>query len=204
MDRKSHWERVFATKASDVVSWFQPEPTGSLRLLDAAGMTTASCVIDIGGGDSRLVDRLIERGLQCVFVLDVSHAALERAKARLGTRQEHATWIEADVTGDWVVPTVDIWHDRAVFHFLTDASDRRHYLDHLRRAVKPGGAVVMATCALDGPEKCSGLPVVRYSPETVSAELGSAFRLAESLHEQHQTPSGAVQSFCYTRFARRG
>ena len=165
-------------------------------------MTTASCVIDIGGGDSRLVDRLVERGLQCVFVLDVSGAALERAKARLGTRQEHVTWIEADVTGDWVVPAVDIWHDRAVFHFLTDASDRRHYVEPIRRAVKPGGAVVMATFALDGPEQCSGLPVVRYSSETLSTELGSEFRVTESRHEQHQTPSGNVQSFCYTRFTR--
>ncbi len=199
---KTHWEHVYATKASDAVSWFQPEPTASLRLLDAAGMTTGSCVIDIGGGDSRLVDRLVERGLGCVFVLDVSGAALARAKARLGEQQKRVMWIEADVTGEWDVPIVDIWHDRAVFHFLTDPDDRQRYVAHLRRVVRPGGAVVMATFALDGPDKCSGLPVMRYSPETLGAELGSEFRIAEALNEKHQTPSGATQSFCYTRFIR--
>ena len=203
MDRQAHWDQIFTTKASDALSWFQPEPTLSLQLLDAAGMTTASCVIDIGGGDSRLVDRLVERGLDCVFVLDLSGIALARAKARLGRLQDRVRWIEADVTGEWDVPVVDIWHDRAVFHFLTDASDRRRYVDHMRRAVKAHGAVVMATFALDGPEECSGLPVMRYSPETLSAELGSEFQLSESSHEQHHTPFGTVQSFCYTRFGRR-
>jgi SAM-dependent methyltransferase len=134
-------------------------------------------------------------------VLDVSGAALERAKARLGAIQDRVTWIEADVTGEWNVPSVDIWHDRAVFHFLTDAEDRHRYVEHLRRAVKPGGAVVMATFALDGPERCSALPVVRYSPETLSAELGSEFQLLESSRELHRTPSGALQSFWYARFA---
>ena len=201
-NRKAHWDRIYTTKASDAVSWFQPEPAASLLLLDAAGMTATSRIIDIGGGDSRLVNRLVERGVKCVFVLDVSGAALERAKARLGQRQEQVVWIEADVTGEWEVPIVDIWHDRAVFHFLTDASDRHRYVEHMRRAVTPGGAVVMATFAPDGPEKCSGLPVVRYSPETLSAELGSEFRVVESLLEQHQTPFGTVQSFCYTRFRR--
>ena len=112
------------------------------------------------------------------------------------------TWIEADVTGEWDVPAVDMWHDRAVFHFLTDSDDRRRYVAHLRRAVRSCGVVVMATFALDGPEKCSGLPVVRYSSETLNAELGSAFRLAESVNEAHHTPSGGTQSFCYTRFTR--
>jgi SAM-dependent methyltransferase len=165
-------------------------------------MTTRSRIIDIGGGDSRLVDRLLERGLHGVFVLDVSGAALARAQARLGEQQKRVMWIEADVSGEWDVPVVDIWHDRAVFHFLTDSDDRQRYVAHMRRAVRPGGAVVMATFALDGPEKCSGLPVVRYSAETLNAELGSEFRVAESLDEAHHTPSGAVQSFCYTRFTR--
>jgi SAM-dependent methyltransferase len=202
LDPKTHWEHVYATKAPDAVSWFQSEPTVSLRLLDAAGIAIESCLIDIGGGDSRLVDRLVERQVRAVFVLDVSGAALARAKARLGEGQARVTWIEADVTGDWNVPTVDIWHDRAVFHFLTGADDRQRYVAHLRRAVRPGGAVVMATFALDGPAKCSGLPVVRYSPETLNVELGSEFRVEDSVGEQHRTPSGAVQSFCYTRFRR--
>jgi SAM-dependent methyltransferase len=202
MNPKAHWENIYTTKASDALSWFQPEPMVSLRLLDAAGMTTASYVIDIGGGDSRLVDRLVERGLDGVFVLDVSGAALARAKARLGEQQKRVTWIEADVTGEWDTPAIDIWHDRAVFHFLTDSEDRQRYMAHMRRVVHPGGAVVMAASALDGPEKCSGLPVMRYSPETLSAEVGSEFRLAESLNEAHHPPSGAMQSFCYTRFIR--
>ena len=199
---KTHWEHVYETKASNAASWFQPEPTVSLRLLDAAGMTTDSRVIDIGGGDSRLVDRLLDRGLHSIAVLDVSGVALARAKARLGERQHRVTWIEADATGEWDVPIVDIWHDRAVFHFLTDPDDRQRYVAHLRRSVRPGGAVVMATFALDGPAKCSGLPVVRYSSETLNAELDSEFQIAESLNEMHHTPSGAVQSFCYTRFIR--
>jgi SAM-dependent methyltransferase len=202
MNRKAHWDRVYATKASDAVSWFQPEPATSLCLFDAAGVTPESCVIDIGGGDSRLVDRLVERGLSCVFVLDVSAAALARARMRLGAQGERVMWIEADVAGEWDEPTVDIWHDRAVFHFLTDAEDRRRYVAHMRRAVRPGGAVVIATFALDGPDRCSGLPVMRYSPETLSTEIGREFRLSESLHEQHHTPSGAVQSFCYALFTR--
>jgi len=202
MNRRAHWDRIFTTKASDDVSWFQPEPTVSLRLLDAAGMTSASCVIDIGGGDSYLVDRLVQRGLDCIYVLDVSAAALARAKARLGQLQDRVTWIEADVTGDWDIPPVDLWHDRAMFHFLTDASDRRRYVEHVRRAVKSGGAIVMGTFALDGPETCSGLPVMRYSPESLSVELGPEFQLSESLHELHRTPSGIMQSFCYARFTR--
>jgi hypothetical protein len=112
------------------------------------------------------------------------------------------TWIEADVTGAWDAGDVDIWHDRAAFHFLTDPDDRQRYIAHLRHAVALGGAVIIATFALDGPDRCSGLPVVRYSPETLGAELGSEFRMAESMNERHQTPSGLVQSFCYTRFTR--
>jgi SAM-dependent methyltransferase len=202
MNRKAHWDRVYATKASDAVSWFQPEPALSLRLLAAAGMTPESCVIDIGGGDSRLVDRLVERGLSCLFVLDVSVAALARARLRLGAQGARVTWIEADVAGEWDEPAVDIWHDRAVFHFLTEAEDRRRYLAHMRRAVRPGGAAAIATFALDGPDRCSGLPVTRYSPETLSTEIGREFRLSEAFHEQHHTPSGTLQSFCYALFTR--
>ena len=203
MDRKSHWEHLYETNAADAVGWFQPDPSASLRLLDAAGMTTTSAVIDVGGGDSRLVDRLIDRGLRRIFVLDISRAALVRAQARLGALRDRVVWIEANVTDDWNVPAVDIWHDRAVFHFLTDAADRRRYVERLRRAVKPGGSVVMATFALDGPENCSGLPVVRYSAATLSAELGAEFVCEESFGDLHRTPSGVIQPFCYARFSRK-
>lgn len=159
-------------------------------------------MIDIGGGDSRLVDRLVQEGVRCVFVLDVSGEALSRARARLGPDASCVTWIDADVTADWRTPLVDIWHDRAVFHFLTEPADRRAYLTHLRLAVKPAGAVVLAAFGLAGPERCSGLPVVRYSPETLAAELGPDFTLVESLAHLHRTPSGTVQSFLHARFVR--
>jgi SAM-dependent methyltransferase len=202
MNRQAHWDRIFSTKASDEVSWFQVDPAASLRLLEAAGMTADSRVIDVGGGDSRLVDRLLDRGVRRIVVLDISGTALARARARLGERQSRVTWIEADVTGAWDAGEVDIWHDRAAFHFLIDPDDRQRYVAHLRHAVTLGGSVIIATFALDGPDRCSGLPVVRYSPETLGAELGSEFRMAESMNERHHTPSGMVQSFCYTRFTR--
>ena len=144
------------------------------------------------------------RGVRCVSVLDISEAALGRAKARLGSAQAHVTWIEGDVTDEWSVPAVDIWHDRAVFHFLIGSEDRSRYVAHLRQAVKPHGTVIIAAFALDGPERCSGLPVQRYSGETLGAELGVGFQLVETVGEAHRTPLGAVQSFCYSRFGRVG
>jgi hypothetical protein len=159
-------------------------------------------VIDIGGGDSRLVDHLLVRGLTCLSVLDISGAALTRAQNRLGPQHHLIRWIEADVTADWRVPPVDIWHDRAVFHFLTDECDRVAYVEHLRENLKSSGSVIIATFALDGPAKCSGLPVIRYSPDSLAAELGADFTLVDTQVEQHQTPARAHQSFCYTRFRR--
>jgi SAM-dependent methyltransferase len=149
------------------------------------------------------VDRLVARELSCVYVLDVSAAALARARARLGAAAAAVTWIDADVTSDlWPVPRVDAWHDRAVFHFLTDAADRAAYVDRLRAAVTPGGTVVIATFGVDGPERCSGLPVRRYAPDDLAAELGPPFRLVDAVPDAHRTPSGAVQSFVYARFVR--
>jgi hypothetical protein len=148
------------------------------------------------------VDYLVARGLSCVAVLDVSGAALTRAQARLGAAGAHVTWIEADVTADWSVPGVNIWHDRAVFHFLTTAEERCRYLAQLRETLRPTGTVILATFGLDGPPKCSGLPVERYSPETLAAELGHEFQLVEALTHDHRTPSGSVQPFIYARFQR--
>ncbi|OFV92575.1 MAG: SAM-dependent methyltransferase [Acidobacteria bacterium RIFCSPLOWO2_02_FULL_64_15] len=204
MNRKAHWDRIYASKTAEDVSWFQLTPATSLRLLEAANVGLSSCAIDIGGGDSRLVDHLLAKGLTCLTVLDVSAAALARVKARLGPRQQIVNWVEADVTLDWSVPPVDVWHDRAVFHFLTDAVDRTAYVARLKEIVKPGGAVIVATFALDGPEKCSGLPVMRYSAEGLAAELGPGFTLLETVNEDHRTPAGVRQAFCYTRFRRSG
>lgn len=177
-------------------------PSISLRLLEASGLTVETCVLDVGGGNSRLVDYLAARGLDCLAVLDVSEGALQQARVRLGEAARVPTWIASDVTGDWSLKPMDIWHDRAVFHFLIEPHDRARYLIHLRETLKREGAAIIATFALDGPEKCSGLPVARYSPETLAAELGEGFTLVESIPYVHTTPSGATQSFQYSRFTR--
>ena len=174
----------------------------SLRMLDAAGMSADTCVVDIGGGDSRLIDALILRGLHCLAVLDIADAAIERARRRLGAAAATPTWIVADVTGDWSLDPMDIWHDRAVFHFLTEPIDRTRYRQHLSDTLKVDGSAIIATFALDGPERCSGLPVARYSPATLAAELGPAFRLVDSKPHVHYTPWGTAQSFQYSRFLR--
>ena len=156
----------------------------------------------MGGGDSRLVDYLIAQGLTCLAVLDVSGAALQRARVRLGEAAAVPVWIEAEVTSDWCLKPMDIWHDRAAFHFLTRDEDRARYIAHLRRVIRPNGRVIMATFAPDGPEKCSGLPVARYSPESLAETLGEEFVLQDSRRHLHQTPWGSIQSFQYSRFLR--
>ena len=146
------------------------------------------------------MDYLLDRSVKCVCVVDISAAALARARERLGPRRDDVTWIEADLTEEWPVPSVDIWHDRAVFHFLTEAADRARYREHLRRALRPGGSVIIATFAPEGPQMCSGLPTVRYSPEALTAELGAGFRLRETIRETHPTPFGTTQEFWYSLF----
>ena len=202
MEPQQHWETVYRTKGHHEVSWFEGLPEVSLRLLDAAGVRPESCVLDVGGGDSRLVDALVDRGFSCLAVLDISTAALERSQRRLGRAGDHVKWLAVDVAGEWSCDPVDVWHDRAVFHFLVDAADRRSYTDRLLSTVKPGGAAIIATFAADGPERCSGLPVQRYSPEALAAELGEGLALVETIAHQHLTPWGTRQSFQYSRFAR--
>ncbi len=202
MELRDHWNRVYTTKSDEQVSWFEPLPAVSVQMLKAAGVTSESCVIDVGGGDSRLVDYLVAEGLECVAVLDVSGAALARAKARIGTRAEPLMWIESDVAASWTLKPMDVWHDRAVFHFLTEADARGRYREHLLEVLKPGGSAIIATFAPDGPAKCSGLPVARYSPEALASELGPALHLVESHSHMHTTPWGATQSFQYSRFVK--
>lgn len=202
MDRKEHWQQVFTTKGEQDVSWFEALPAMSLQMLESAGLGPETCVLDVGGGDSHLVDALASRGLDCLAVLDVSGAALHRAQERLGALAGAFTWIESDVTGAWSVKPMDIWHDRAVFHFLTTDEERTRYRAHLLDTVKPGGAVIIATFALDGPERCSGLPVARYSADSLAAELGGEFTLIEARRHEHRTPWGAIQPFVYARFRR--
>ena len=204
MDRQSHWEQVYTTKAPDAVSWYQPRPVRSLALLDDIGVTPDTRIIDVGGGDSTLVDALVARGMHRITVLDLSGAALARARARLGAQARDVTWLEADITTvELPEAAFDVWHDRAVFHFLTDAAERARYVATMERSVRPGGAVVMATFALDGPARCSGLDVVRYGPGELAVALGDSFELVRSDRDVHRTPTGAAQPFTYAVFRRR-
>ncbi|CCD95545.1 conserved hypothetical protein [Bradyrhizobium sp. ORS 375] len=199
-DRTTHWQTVYTTKAETEVSWYQDQPATSLRLIREAGAGPSSRIIDIGGGASRLVDALLAAGYGALTVLDISEAALAAARARIGAAAAAVDWITADVTR-WTPPArYDIWHDRAAFHFLTDADDRAAYVARLRSAVVPGGAVIIGTFALDGPETCSGLPVVRYDAASLAATLGPAFELQDACTEAHGTPWGSVQQFQFCRF----
>lgn len=204
MDRKQHWEQVYNTKAPDSVSWFQEHADQSLRLIHSTGLAKQAAIIDVGGGTSRLVDDLALAGYTDLTVLDLSAAALAVARQRMGEHADAVHWMEGDITRARLPKyRFDVWHDRAVFHFLTDPADRRAYVERVRHAVRPGGHVIVATFAEDGPEKCSGLPVMKYQPETLHAEFGDAFPLIEHEQETHHTPSGTIQQFvyCYCRKA---
>lgn len=201
--RQAHWNAVYTTRSSTEVSWFEPVPARSLELLAACGVGPDAAVIDVGGGDSRLVDGLLERGFERLTVLDISAAALARARERLGESASHVAWIAGDVTrAELPRAAYDAWHDRAVFHFLTDASDRRRYVEALRAALRPGGVAVIATFAPTGPARCSGLDVVRYDATTLGRELGADFELIAEAEHVHRTPSGAEQRFVYAAFRR--
>lgn len=201
-NRRAHWERVYEDRAEDEVSWFQSEPVRSLEMIRAANAGPDAAVIDVGGGASRLVDRLLEMGFTDLTVLDISAPGVDRARARLGPRAEAVSWIVADIT-DWE-PTREytLWHDRAVFHFLTDAGDRAAYRAVLEQAVPAGGHVIIATFGPDGPEKCSGLPVRRYGRDDIEAEFEGLLTFAEEAAETHVTPAGKKQAFRFFRFVR--
>jgi len=201
-DRQAHWDNVYRTKREDEVSWFQASPTLSLDLIRAAGVERSASIIDVGGGASRLVDALSEEGFANLTVLDVSEAATETAKARLGARATGVTWIVADVTKWEPACTYDVWHDRAAFHFLIAPEDRAAYAQRVLQAVRPGGHVIIGTFAQDGPERCSGLPVVRHDAESIGHVLGPSFKLIETRRHEHQTPLGGSQKFQYSRFQR--
>lgn len=202
MEQKAHWEQVYATKSADAVSWFQEHAEQSLKLIRQTGVSTSAAIIDVGGGASTLVDDLLENDYTALTVLDLSGAALATAQKRIGSRAGKISWLEANVT-DANLPAhaYDVWHDRAVFHFLTSQNERDAYVETVQRSVKPGGHVIVATFAEDGPLQCSGLPVMRYSADTLHDEFGAGFRLVQHEREEHKTPFGAVQKFiyCYCR-----
>ncbi|MDE2434450.1 MAG: class I SAM-dependent methyltransferase [Burkholderiales bacterium] len=198
MQNKDHWEKVYSTKAPDSVSWFQPHADLSMRLIRSSGLAHDATIIDVGGGASTLVDDLLDDGYANVTVLDLSAAALAESQRRLGEKSTRVKWVEADVTcAKFEQHSIDLWHDRAVFHFLTAQSDREVYVRQVLRALKPGGYVIMATFGGNGPTQCSGLPVMRYAPNDLHAEFGDAFTLLTHEEQVHRTPFGTDQQFIY-------
>jgi SAM-dependent methyltransferase len=201
-NRGAHWENVYSTKGEREVSWFQDTPSISLELIRSVGATRHSAIVDMGGGASRLVDALVDEGYRAVTVLDLSESALAAAEARLGQAAAGVTWIVADVVRWRPRQRYDVWHDRAAFHFFTDAADRTGYVACLREALRPGGHAIIATFALDGPERCSDLPVVRYDAASLGNVLGDAFNLVETRRHDHHTPMGSTQRFQFSVFRR--
>ena len=201
MGNKSHWEEVYSTKASNAVSWYQEHSELSLKLIDQTKLPKTASIIDVGGGASTLVDDLTKLGYSDISVLDISKAALDVAKARRKSEDIH--WIEGDITQiDLSENRYDIWHDRAVFHFLTSSEDRQKYVALLKKTLRPNGQVIMATFSETGPEKCSGLKVRRYSAEKLQAELGKDFKLVSHYFETHKTPFNTEQNFIYCHFQK--
>lgn len=202
VDTKAHWERVHEENADEDVSWHQASPEPSLRLVRACAPPPEASVLDVGGGISRLVDALLDAGYRDVGVLDLSGAALQRSRERLGKRAESVAWFEADVTRFETPRRYDVWHDRAVLHFLTRPEDQQAYVRALERALAPGGHVVLGTFAPEGPEQCSGLPVARHDAASLAALLGDGFALVETFHHMHTTPWGTLQAFTWARLRR--
>lgn len=200
--RQDHWNGVYTVRAENEMSWFQPSPDASLDLIGRFGGVAQPSLIDIGGGMSRLVDALVAAGCRDLAVLDLSSVALEAARRRLGEAASHVEWIVADVTRWQPRRTYDVWHDRAAFHFLTQAADRAAYVAALHAAVPPGGHAIIATFAPDGPERCSGLPVVRYDPRELAKVIGPSFELVGERRQMHATPSGGSQSFQFSVLRR--
>lgn len=202
MKSKAHWDRVYRTNAEQTVSWYQPTPATSLGVLDRFQVPSSAALIDVGGGTSGLVDALVERGWTDLTVLDIAAPALDLAQARLGPAAGRVQWLVADITRGRPGRSYDVWHDRSVFHFLTDVGQRAGYRQALEAGVAPGDLVIIATFAPDGPARCSGLPVQRYDAAALSRELGPGFRLVDSWREDHVTPNGDRQAFSWCVFDR--
>ncbi len=204
MDAKAYWARIYETLGPTELSWYQPHPRLSVELIQKTGTSKTAPIIDVGGGTSTLVDELLADGYQHLTVLDLAGTALGLARQRLGAHATAVTWIEADIiTVELPRDGYDVWHDRAVFHFLTQPEERRRYVETMRHAVRRHGHVIVATFALEGPTRCSGLDVVRYSPAMLAGEFGSDFQLVSSTYELHRTPLGVDQAFLYCRFQKR-
>jgi SAM-dependent methyltransferase len=202
VNRREHWDRVYAAKKVVDLTWFQHEPTTSLSLVHGTGLKRQARVLDVGGGTSGFSSFLLQEGYRHVSVLDVSGRALAIAKAQLGPQAKEVEWFEADLLDFEPPHRWDLWHDRAVFHFLTSKEDRDAYCRVLSRGLEPGGHLIIAAFAPAGPSRCSGLDVVRYSPESLGSVLGPEYQLRGSVKEAHQTPTGGTQEFLYSWFRR--
>ncbi|TVQ86647.1 MAG: class I SAM-dependent methyltransferase [Deltaproteobacteria bacterium] len=203
MGDETHWEGVYQQRATDAVSWYRPHLEQSLAWIQEVAPSTQTHVVDAGGGASTLVDDLLALGFEALTVIDLSTTALQRSQERLADSAQKVDWIAGDVTQPLLEPdSVDLWHDRAVFHFLTEPSDRVHYARQVRAALRPGGHAIVATFAPDGPEKCSGLTVQRYTPQGIADALGAGFTLLQGTTEVHQTPWGSPQAFSYALLRR--
>jgi 2-polyprenyl-3-methyl-5-hydroxy-6-metoxy-1,4-benzoquinol methylase len=204
MLKKEHWETVYSTKASNSVSWFQEHAETSLNFIESLNLEKNAPIIDVGGGASTLADDLLLKGYSRLTVLDISGAALETAQNRIGSNSVNAQWLEADVT-EVRLPKhqFEVWHDRAVFHFLTSAEERKAYIKNVLHSVKKDGHIIISTFSEDGPTQCSGLPVVRYTAEALHAELGKNYALKTQLKEAHHTPMGTTQIFVFCHFVKK-
>src|SRR5215471_418959 len=200
-DRIAHWNEIYGSKAPDQVSWFQAVPEPSMGMIRSSGIAKDAAIVDIGGGASVLVDELLAAEFTDVSVLDVAETAIERTITRLGQRAVQVNWIVADVLSWAPRRTYDLWHDRAVFHFLIEERERAEYRVTLDKALMPGSSLIIATFAEDGPDRCSGLPVKRWSADALANEL-RGFQLEDSFKQAHMTPSGAAQSFTWARFLK--
>jgi SAM-dependent methyltransferase len=203
-DRKRHWEQVYETKPAVETSWYQAEPATSLAMIRNTGAGPAQGLIDIGGGASLLVDHLLDSGWRDLTVLDLSKSALQQAQRRLGPEARRVAWVVADITDYVPARTFSVWHDRAAFHFLTEPADQQRYVQVLKAALEPGGQAIIGAFAPDGPERCSGLEIVRYDADKLGAVLGHDFRLVEERRESHLTPQGREQRFGFWRFLHGG
>jgi SAM-dependent methyltransferase len=202
-DSRAHWQRVYVERGPEEVSWYEKVPETSLELIQEAALPLDAAILDVGGGASSLAGHLVAAGYTDVTVADVARAALEQARFELGAAAKQATWIEADVRFHHFARLVDLWHDRAVFHFMVDPADRERYLTALARTLRPGGHLILATFGPSGPTRCSGLPVTRYGSDELSSVLGEEFELISSRLEEHHTPGGQIQEFLYAHLRRK-
>lgn len=202
-DRKSHWETIYSTKQLNEVSWYQPTPETSLNFIKALDVPKSASIIDVGGGDSFLVDNLLDLGYTDITVLDISQKAIERAKKRLGERGKNVKWIEADVSKFNPTQTYDLWHDRAAFHFLTDEREIKNYIQSAEKGIKQSGKMIIGAFATDGPTKCSGIEVTQYSEDSLPERFNNQFKTIDCQKLSHRTPFDTIQSFVFCTFQKK-